>query len=367
MDAPRLIWDVGTAYDLFISLDVLHNPARYGLRGSWAAGVRSRLPVEKREFLQEAINNHTIWVIPWLATQPGPKDSATVLQRIAQIPPRQRLLELNACHISDKVRALMESVLERGAWDEEDREALRDIYQEAYRKEGKKKKVSDEDLANELTAWANAETFGEKWLAALRAYYDVFFAEEEARIRPALEATVEEAKELAERLALPELLEELSQGLRFDFEGIEEMQELTLIPSFWTTPLSMFTPIGADHKRWLFLFGGRPADVSLVPGEVVPELLFQTLKALADPTRLRILRYLTAEPLTPAQLARRLRLRPPTVIHHLDTLRLARLVHVTLSYEGRRYEVRREAVAAAFESLETYLDSAKEEKRVKKS
>ena len=360
MDTPRLIWDVGTAYDLFVSLTVLHDPTRYGLRGSWAAGVRSRLPVEKREFLQETLNNGYIWAIPWLAQLPDPKDGETVLEILADIPPARRLLELNACHASSEMQNLMRDVVTHGAWKEPDREALRDLYQAAYRKEGKKKKVSDEDLASELDVWANAEVYGEKLLAALRAYYDVFFAEEEVRIRPALEATAEQARALAETLPLPELLEELSQGLRFDYEGLVDMRELIMIPSFWTTPLTLFTALGSNHERWLFMFGGRPADVSLVPGEAVPELLYQTLNALADPTRLRILRYLSAEPLTPAQLARRLRLRPPTVIHHLDTLRLARLVHVTLSHEGRRYEVRREAIAATFESLETYLDSAKE-------
>ena len=48
---PQLTWEIGTVYDLFTSLNVIHDPARYGLRGSWAAGVRSRLPVEQREFL----------------------------------------------------------------------------------------------------------------------------------------------------------------------------------------------------------------------------------------------------------------------------------------------------------------------------
>jgi DNA-binding transcriptional ArsR family regulator len=94
-----------------------------------------------------------------------------------------------------------------------------------------------------------------------------------------------------------------------------------------------------------------------VPGEAVPDLLFQTLKALADPTRLRILRYLSAEPLTPAQLSRRLRLRAPTVIHHLHALRLARLVHLIISHEGRRYEARREAIRNGWAMLEEYLDS----------
>ena len=189
----------------------------------------------------------------------------------------------------------------------------------------------------------------------LNAYYDVFFKEEEPRIQNSLELRIAKAKSRAEELSLPDLLNELSQGLRFELEQTAEMAELMMIPSFWSTPLSLFTPITQDKKRWLFLFGGRPDDVSLVPGEVVPELLYQMLKALADPTRLRILRYLSEEPLTPAELARRLRLRPPTVIHHLDALRLARLVHVTLSANGRRYEARHEAIQNVSMMLEGFL------------
>ena len=75
---PEFIWDVGTAYDLFISLDVLHDPSRYGLRGNWAAGVRSRLPVKHREFLQQINEHHLVWPIIWLAHLDGPKDSATI-------------------------------------------------------------------------------------------------------------------------------------------------------------------------------------------------------------------------------------------------------------------------------------------------
>ena len=39
-----LIWQTGTAYDLFASLQVLHRPQEFGLRRAWAAGVRARLP-----------------------------------------------------------------------------------------------------------------------------------------------------------------------------------------------------------------------------------------------------------------------------------------------------------------------------------
>ena len=41
MKAPALMWDWGTAYDMFVSLAVLHDPARFGVRRAWAAGVRA--------------------------------------------------------------------------------------------------------------------------------------------------------------------------------------------------------------------------------------------------------------------------------------------------------------------------------------
>lgn len=353
---PQLTWEIGTAYDLFISLEVIHDPARYGLRGSWAAGVRSRLPVEQREFLQGAIEKHHIWAIPWLANQDGPKNSAAILKKLAAIPAEQRMKELAASYMNEDGRELLFRIADQGTWDAKDKKALRIIYTEMYKKEtGKSKKIPDDDLITTLNMWANTAEYGQKMLAALQVYYEVFFKEEEARILKPLEVRAAEAKSLAKKLDLPDLLNELSQGLRFEFDKTQEMEEVIMIPSFWTTPLSMFIPFSKDHKRWLFMFGGRPDGVSLVPGEVVPELLYQMLKALADPTRLRILRYLSEEPLTPAELARRLRLRPPTVIHHLDALRLARLVHVTLSMHGRRYEARHEAIDTVCTMLEGFL------------
>jgi DNA-binding transcriptional ArsR family regulator len=113
----------------------------------------------------------------------------------------------------------------------------------------------------------------------------------------------------------------------------------------------------ANHDLKLFLFGARPANASLVPGEVVPDGLLRALKALSDPTRLRIMHYLANETLSPADLARRLRLRAPTVTHHLKTLRLAGLVRVTMGKEkdARQYAARLEAVTAACDALEDFL------------
>ena len=277
----------------------------------------------------------------WVHTLPEPKNGATALQALGQISPAERLSTL-AFHpdAHPDFARILTSVSERGAWDKADAEAIWSLLS--------KKKFSEKAL----TWWARPQEFGERYLEALRSYYEVFFAEEERRIRPALEEGLARAKELAVGLGLPDLLEELSQGLRL--AELPPVAELVLAPSFWSTPL--IVQVRAEAERELILFGSRPPDASLVPGEVVPDALVRALKALADPTRLRILRYLTAEPRSPTQLARRLRLRAPTVVHHLDALRMAGLVYLTLEAgEKRRYAARLEAARSAFAALETFL------------
>jgi len=343
---PRLIWDCGTAYDLFVSLMVLHEPGKYDLRGAWARGVRARLAVDQRGILEQA--TAIVWPMRWVHTLPEPKDGATALQVLAQIPAAERLEALSFFpELSPEVQELWQRVADGGRWEESDRQFLL-----AYARE-KKAEVKKQAVTYALEWWSRSAEFGERYLEALMAYYAAFFAEEERRIRPALEAALAHGQELAQRLDLSTLLEELSQGLRL--AELPHVPELVLAPSFWSMPLLVFAHISPERE--LILFGARPPDAALVPGEVVPDAVMRALKALSDPTRLRILRYLTAEPLSPSQIARRLRLRPPTVIHHLDRLRMAGLVHLTLEKDKdvRRYAARPEALKVALAALETFL------------
>ncbi|MEM7117414.1 MAG: metalloregulator ArsR/SmtB family transcription factor [Chloroflexota bacterium] len=353
METPRVGWDVGTGHDMFISLDVLHEPENFGLRGAWAAGVRSRLPQPEREAAQKLVAACP-WPLHWVYQLPAPKDGTAVLEGLAKVPVADRLdLFTSSRFLSEDALDLLRNVSARRAWDEQDLKQL----QSFVRHEAKGRKTrytSKKRLGQMLNVWAEPLAFGEGILPALQTYHEVFFAEEEQRIASHLETAVSYAKELAPTLDLPDLLEQLSNGLRFA-ESLE-MTELILAPSFWVTPLMLFIPVKPDRE--IFFFGARPTNVSLVPGDVVPDALFQALKAMADPTRLRILRYLAAEPMTPAELSRRLRLRAPTVIHHLHALRLARLVHLELNEDenSKKYAARREAVTAAFHMLESFLD-----------
>lgn len=347
----KLTWDHGTAYDLFISLEVLHNPEEFDLRGSWAAGVRSRVPTAERKALEDA--NRMIPVpLSWIYALPNPKDGNTALWALHQLPPEKRLPALLIHHgTPENLKQLYQEISNRRAWNENDRDRLQGYF------EAKKRKRSPQALAVMLDWWSKPDEFGEIFLSALHSYHQEFFAEEELRIQQALRTSLEQAQGRAQRTGVVELVEELTQGVHF--ANLSELMELTLIPSFWSTPLVFFDKLSEAHM--LLTYGGRPANASLVPGEIVPDALLRGLKAMADPTRLRILRYLADGPLTPAEMSRRLRLRAPTVVHHLHDLRIAGLVHLYVEESGeRRYAVRQETVRVLFASLQDFLNETKQ-------
>ncbi|NTU75836.1 MAG: hypothetical protein HGA86_06920, partial [Anaerolineaceae bacterium] len=76
----QISWQTGTAFDLFVSLFVLQHPTDFGLRPSWAAGVRSRLPGPQRDFLDNAQAFLPV-PISWLINLPEhQKDAAGVIE-----------------------------------------------------------------------------------------------------------------------------------------------------------------------------------------------------------------------------------------------------------------------------------------------
>ncbi len=352
MTETKITWEWGTAYDFFISLRVLHHPSRYGLRPSWAAGVRSRVPVEHREILEQM---QAVAFLPWrwIHDLPAPKDSATVLWMLGQIPPEQRLLTLlEASNAPPAATALFREVAARQTWGPEDMESIREVFQP------EKPPPRAKGLAALLELLITPAESGERYLAALRAYQQVFFAEEERHLLPKLRTAVEKAKERARQRPLRVVIEDLSRGVRLGADM--GFSEWVFVPSYWISPLVYIHSLTTE--RAIFVFGGRPANESLEPGALVPADMLRTLKTLADPTRLRILRYLSQESVSPAELARRLRLRAPTVTHHLNVLRLAGLVYLTIGEKDERcYTARLEAVDALFEGLKGFLAERPEE------
>ena len=348
-EKPQVIWERGSAYDLFVSLLVIHQPDDFGLRPSWAAGVRSRLPLPHRETLEQS---QKFFYIPlnWIHSLPEPKDTQTALKMLKELPPEDRLPALVFTgHEDQEAKEFHEFLL---SLDGKRRFTSRVENQivEQYKNLHQPTKVMSRMFFN---IWTDRKAFGEKITEALEAYIENFFLEEENRIIPALDQSLAEAQALfKDQQDIQTLLEKLSSGVSLDW--VSEYDRVVLAPSFWSAPL-VFSDRMPDNSR-IILFGRRPKGMALVPGEQVSEDLLNGLKAMADPTRLRILKYLRKESCTPSELAKILRLRPPTVIHHLKTLRLAGFVRVRVSSNSeRRYAAREDGIIETARLVHQFL------------
>lgn len=339
---PHIIWDKGSAYDLFVSLLIIHRPDEFGLRPSWAAGVRSRLPGDLRETLEKSQTFLSV-PMPWVYHLPEPKDAATALEALKSLPPQDRLPAL----LSQRNESYFEFLLSL-----EGKQHLTSSMEEQIKKYRHPKRATKTIIQTIFDAWSDRAVFGEKLLQALEKYHKNFFAEEEARIIPAQIGAVEKARALEAEKGVLAMVEQYSAGARMDW--VTSLNKLIMAPSFWGAPFVFFNTL--EEGTGIILFGARPKGTALVPGELVPEDLLNAMKALADPTRLRIFRHLQESPSTPSELAKFLRLRPPTVIHHLHILRLAGLVQVTVSSNAeRRYAARMEGVQSTINHLQDFL------------
>lgn len=346
----KIYWDSGTAFDFFISLFVLHNPDRFGLRAQWAAGVRARIPEPHRQFLEDSSDFLPIPLVWINRLKITPKNSSTMLMELAKLPAAERLrVFFQPSQLTSEVIETFDRIRMSASVSMNDIEILRKIYQ---RQPVPIKTSALQKLSKSLLS---PEAFGEALLAALESYYEVFYAEEEQRIACCIQEGLSKAQQLAKNLSIKELMEKLSNGI--SFEPVDLVERVWLVPSYWSTPLTVIK--FPDPQETLMAFGCRQKNQNLIPGEYVPEELVTTLKALSDSSRLRILHYLNVAPETPAGLARKTRLRSPTIIHHLNILRLAKLVQIDIKASGeRRYRLRKEAVPALLAQIEAYILAA---------
>ena len=337
-------WKTGTGFDLLVSLAVLHQPATFGLRPSWAAGVRQRM-YPPHQALLEKIQSFTQFPLGWLANFKGSPDAEDILQAISDIPAIDRLQFLTLNHqIDSAVKDCLMQISIRGNWKKSDLALLQDQY-----------KVRDIPLHSDtlielVQIWADPVLTGQNYLEALQDYHQVFFAEEESRIRSCQDKAVESGKDLASKMGIESLIENLSRGIRFD--PIDRFKMITLIPSFWSTPFIFFDN---SEDEMIILYGSRAENESIVPGANPPTKLVSTLKALADPTRLRIMHMLAESPRNSSEIARELRLRLPTVVHHLSVLRLVGLVQITVGQNEKQYTTRQETLDGFQRSLEGFI------------
>ncbi|MCS7172876.1 MAG: metalloregulator ArsR/SmtB family transcription factor [Armatimonadetes bacterium] len=174
----------------------------------------------------------------------------------------------------------------------------------------------------------------------LQHFYREAYAPEEDRILPLLQKDAARKRERARRLAPQAFVEEATGGLVLDPTAVSEV---VVAPSHFVRPYNLVV----DH-------GGIRTYITPLTAEATPdtlEAIRRVAKALADHSRLRILRLLAERAMYTQQIAEALGTSHVTVLHHLAVLRAARLIRVVERQQTRWYTLH----PGALESLLTHL------------
>ncbi len=192
--SPKISWDVGTAYDFFASLFVIHSPADFGLRAPWAAGIRSRLSLESRDLFSLTAFHMNI-PTPWLLNLPKPKYARTVLDALEALKPEEILPALSSNPENrEPCEEVVRRVLAKGSRNDADVKQYQSCIGPAHQKTPM---YGTDSIGKWLDCWVRPDRFGESYRRGLREYYEVFFREEERRILPDVERALAQAQELA--------------------------------------------------------------------------------------------------------------------------------------------------------------------------
>ena len=137
----------------------------------------------------------------------------------------------------------------------------------------------------------------------------------------------------------------------YELSGDPAVHRIVLLPSFWIRP-------------WLVV--GRRADAEVLttvvaeeflvlPPEAPSPALLKLFKALADESRLKLLRRMSSGPVSLTEATAELEVAKATAHHHLSILRQAGLVSIGGEGRASRYRLREDPPQAAATALTEYL------------
>jgi DNA-binding transcriptional ArsR family regulator len=352
--AKALEWDWGTAYELLFSFHTIMHPKEHGIPAPWSAGVRKRLSQQSQADLKLFFSfpfsyfTHTPMHLVYSMDQP--KNVERFIELLESIPDQE---------FSEKIHLPLvgEAGLARITTKAVSGKRLTDVDVEEYRriisKSAARSAPTVADIRRLLSNMGDPVGTKQRYISLLREYQAVYFSEEERRVAPALQKMLASAQEMSKTTTVPDMIERLSNG--FTLSEDIDLKRLILVPSVWSHPFVVrFEP--ADRELFL-VWGARPSGYRLVPGESVPDDALLVLRALGDPTRLRLLRLLAVEPRSPQSLAIELKLSLPTVSHHIRELRISGLIRIEMAGKGResKYTVRWPSAKRAFDQLEEFV------------
>lgn len=182
----------------------------------------------------------------------------------------------------------------------------------------------------------------------LRLWYELYFRHVEHKILPLLIEDASEKKMLESKMDPISLIEYASGGVVF--EEIRDLSTIVLLPTVHNRPINTY----CFYNTMVIV--QYPVDVPLEDENEPPMVLLRMTKALSDPTRLRLLRYVAHEPKSLWEMQSDLNQSGEMLMHHLMILRVAGLLRIHLRGEqDERFSIRPDGASELQMFLESYI------------
>ncbi|WP_411342622.1 winged helix-turn-helix domain-containing protein [Paenibacillus sp. WLX1005] len=253
------------------------------------------------------------------------------------------------------------AILEASSWPFDDYDALY-AWASCRTREGSVSDFLDHlesmpetDMWNEIHPLMPALTLSEairiqkSYAPLLKLWYENYFNEIENEILPLIAEDGEEKLRLLDKMEPAALIEYASGGL-----VVPEMPGLNTVILF---PTVHNRPINTYCFYEGFLLIQYPVDVHEEGEEDPPNVLLRMTRALSDPERLRMLRYIGGdEPKSLQDMSHDLLQPQETLMHHLMMLRVAGLLRIHLGREDiDRFSLRQDGASELQLFLESYI------------
>lgn len=340
---PAVQIDFGTAYEALLGLATFASAEETLFEGgpAWFQHVRAQLSSECLGALQRLAGPGGyvyVLLLGFVLQSPPPHDVPTFLTYLEQVDPLELRLTLLGYDFPSLRKRSSEAVILRAA--QGDQEAAEDL----------KAAIDDDEWRHALEAILplGLDETRRLILTILRSWYDDLFRQNEAEIAAVLARDAQIKQKLARTLSVPQFIEQVATGIRYTPEV--EFRNVLFIPSVVIRPW-LFLSEHRDSK--LFCYPVAEESLTSDP-DAPPSALLALHKALADESRLRLLRYLSRGPRNLQELTDFLGLAKSTVHGHLVVLRTAGLIHVELGVD-KPYRLRSDIPSLCSRLIASYL------------
>jgi DNA-binding transcriptional ArsR family regulator len=206
--------------------------------------------------------------------------------------------------------------------------------------------LKDGDLQNPFWQWID------------RFYYQFYLSWRETR-KPKMEKQKQQAEAFLPAAGDTLTLEQLSwlsnlNPLRLRTHLLENIVRLERQLFFWIEPFGYSDAWIIDHKRFMITFS--ESEELIRDFKEFAHFTAIRAKALSDPTRLTILRFIRFFGMTNTEIASLLGISRPTVSIHVKILREAGLIESTTQGREVHHSINPEKMSELFNDLQIFLD-----------